>query len=104
MKSTKLLIILIFLFGFFTAYTQKRVTPYFTYGYMQFLKERGRNTEIGVELQLHKRFDIISGYRYTNQLKNQFDETAFIKGISTFITFSPINRRAAKLMIGPVLP
>lgn len=101
MKNLKFIFAFVLLFGASTSHAQLHLTPYISSGYAGFLSLNGINTQVGLDLQLYKRIDIMSEYRFTNTLRNKWGNTLNVKGVSTFFTFSPIQNDKHKLMIGP---
>ena len=100
MKRTKFYLILFMSIFPLISYSQVIYSPYLSVGYMNHLSRDGINSEVGIDFEISKRFNISTGFRYSLLEKNTDNEVE-TKALSLFLSYIAINSAHHKLMLGP---
>lgn len=100
MKTLRLFWFLAILVYYLPAYSQIKISPFVSSGFLNHLGRNGINTELGLGVELFKRIDISTAYRHS-YANSQHDNKVVINSLSVFVSFIPVNRNGNRLLVGP---
>ncbi len=96
-KHSLIIVVVLFpLFGF----SQINISPFLTSGYLNHLSRNGVNIEAGFDVEIIKRINISTSYRYSILDNNTTNEVE-INALSLFLSYVIINKTHHRLLVGP---